>query len=405
MKTTTSIAIGLIVGAAALFGIQLLGKRSAAEVARKDERAEPVERKTEDVVELAPAAVSSCGFTFVKVEKRDLRDALTVTAVVVPNADRLAHVTPRIRGRVEKIHAVLGQPVKRGDILAELDSVDLGTARAAYLKARANHESAKANFDREERLMARNGTTEKDHLEAKAALRTAEAELHAAKETLLLYGVSAEDIATLSWEQKKPIGYFPITAPFDGTIIEKHVTVGEVVDTSNNLFTVADLSTVWIILDVYQKDLGWIHVGQRVQGTAEGLEGTLSGKISNVGDVVRAETRTVEARVEVANPERRIKPGMFVTAMVLDEDPEHARSALAVPVGAVQRIDGQTVVFVREKDEPTHFRKLLITLGRRFGDWHEVIAGLSEGDEVVDKGSFVLKSEFQRHLMGEGHSH
>jgi len=406
MKKVIYPALWILVGGLAVFLLYasgLIGGHGHEDKHQHEEHEKkPEHKEAEGEVELSPEAVKTAGIEFAKVEKRPLGETLVLPGTITANQDRLAHVTPRIRGRVEKIGALLGQEVKRGDQLAALDSVDLGNARAAFMKARASRDATKTNFQREDRLLKREATTEPEYLTAKAAYETAEAEFRAARETLLLYGLQAKEIDALSWDHEQPIGYFPIVAPFDGTIIDKHITIGEVVDTGNNLFTIADLSTVWLLLDLPQKDLGKIKVGQMVEGRVQGSGDRLEGRVTYVPDTVRLETRTIEVRAAVENPDRKMKPGMFISATL---HPTGGDAVLTVPGAAVQRLGETTVVFVRSKKEENHFERIPVTLGRRVADRFILVAGLKDGDEVIGEGSFILKSEFLRSEMAHDHSH
>jgi cobalt-zinc-cadmium efflux system membrane fusion protein len=350
-----------------------------------------------DEVSLTPGALRAAGIAVVKAEKRAMDAPVHAIGAVATNNEKVAHVTPRIRGRVEKIAGTLGKQVCRGDELAVLDSVELGAASATYLKSKVAHEAAHANFEREERLRAKEATTEPDYLAAKAADRTAEAELKGARETLLLHGLTPAQIDALSWTQQNSMSVFPIVAPFDGTIIEMHITLGEMIDTADRIFTIADLKTLWVILDVSPKDAVRLKAGQRADLRLEGLPEVVPAAITYVGDLVRTDTRTTQIWCTVDNAAGRLKPGMFVTASIAGE----GRKSIAVPADAVQTIGETTVVFVRVDEG--RFKKTPVTLGRKAGDWQEILAGVKADDDVATAGSFVLKSEFLRGLMEHSH--
>jgi cobalt-zinc-cadmium efflux system membrane fusion protein len=306
MKTMTSLLIGAAIGAGLML-IPFLATRGSSPQTGGHDHAHGAHEGHEDEepsneVELTPSAMKSAGIFVGKAEKRAVDDAVRATGVIATNAERLAHVTPTIRGRVEKIEATLGQQVKKGETLAILNSVDLGTAAATYLKAIVAHAAAHANFEREERLKAKEATTEPDYLAAKAADQTAEAEVKAARETLLLYGLTAQQIDALSWEQGEALSKFPILAPIDGTIVEMHITMGEIVDTSERVFTIADLSTVWVILDVTTRDAFRIRAGERADIRVDGIPDVVAGVVKYCSDLVRTETRTVQVWVTVDNP-------------------------------------------------------------------------------------------------------
>lgn len=354
----------------------------------------------EDEIALPPKAILAAGVRVEKIERRPLAGAIRATGTVVSNQDRLVHVTPRIRGRIEEIDAPLGQDVERGQVLAVLDSVELGTARAGYLKAQAAREAAEAGLAREERLMKQGISTEADLLAAKAAFLTADAERRMARETLLLYGLPAQEVDALSWDHDDPIGHCPIRAPSGGTIVQRHMSVGEVVGTEDRILTIADLSTVWVLVDVFPRDLGRLRLGQPAECRMEGVPGAVRGTVTHVADFVRAETRTIQARVEIDNRARRVKPGMFVTALLFDAG---AKRVLALPRDAIQSVEGRSVAFVQDRARPGRFRRVEVTLGSEYGPWREVLKGLEEGDDVVVSGAFILKSELLRGQMGHQH--
>ncbi len=401
MNRLGSILIGVAIGAALMIAPAIYFGRAKAATGHEghDHGAHGDGKKEEpgNEVSLTPGALRSAGITLAKVEKRPMDDAVRATGAIAVNGEKLAHVTPRIRGRVERIGAVLGKQVRKGEQLALLDSIELGAASATLLKSKVAHEAAHANFERETRLRAKEATTEPDYLAAKAADQMAEAELKAARESLLLLGLTKAQIDALSWEQEGSMSLFPILAPFDGTIVEMHLTLGELADTSDRIFTIADLATVWVILDVSPKDAVRTKAGQRADLRLEGMPDIVEAKVTYVGDLVRVDTRTVQIWCVADNAGGRLKPGMFVTASIVGD----GRKSIAVPADAVQTIGDVPVVFVRIEEGT--FRKTPVTLGRKAGEWQEILAGVKLDDEVATSGSFVLKSEFLRSLMEHSH--
>ena len=213
----------------------------------------------EGIVELTPEAASRAKIRTAPVEQRILSAELSTTGQVDFDQTRLAHVSPRISGRVHRVHAVLGQEISAGQALAEIDSIELGQAKAAFLQAKAREELARKSFDRAQSLLTDRIASEQEVLEAEASLREATAALQTTEETLHLYGLSQSQIDALTYENRKAAIY-PLRAPFAGTVVERHVTLGELVTPERNLFTLADLSRVWIWIDVYQRDLGGVHL-------------------------------------------------------------------------------------------------------------------------------------------------
>ena len=354
-------------------------------------------------IELTPEALETISLKTAAAEKRPVGGEIKTTAVIEPDKTRIAHVSPRIPGRVSTVNAFLGDKVTKGEVLAELDSIELGQAKAEYLKAKADLEVARANFSREERLYGREITSEKEFLDARGEFLRAEAALNTSRETLRLLGLSESDVKAISWtERKSPPSLFPLKAPFDGTIIEQHTVLGELVAPENNAYTIADLTHLWIQLDVYEKDLRHVGKGKPVDVMVDAYPGEkFTGEVTYVSDVLDESTRTARARVEIGNEDGRLKPGMFASALI--SIPGEGGEALTVPSSAVQQVRGKPTVFVREGEGVFEARE--ITAGRDSGEYVEVLSGVSPGDEVVTEGGFYLKSLMLKDEMGEGHAH
>ncbi len=354
-------------------------------------------------IELTPEALETISLKTASAEKRPVGGEIKTTAVIEPDKTRIAHVSPRIPGRVSAVSAFLGYKVTKGEVLAELDSIELGQAKAEYLKAKADLEVARANYSREERLYGREITSEKEFLDAKGEFLRAEAALNTSRETLRLLGLSEADVKAISWtERKSPPSLFPLKAPFDGTIIEQHTVLGELVAPENNAYTIADLTHLWIQLDVYEKDLRHVGKGKPVDVMVDAYPGEkFTGEVTYVSDVLDESTRTARARVEIGNEDGRLKPGMFASALI--SIPGEGGEALTVPSSAVQQVRGKPTVFVREGEGVFEARE--ITSGRDSGEYVEVLSGVSPGDEVVTEGGFYLKSLMLKDEMGEGHAH
>ena len=359
---------------------------------------------TDERIRLTAAALQTVAFETVPVRRQTLEREIRATAVIEPNAYRLAHVSPRISGRVMTVTGLLGDSVKQGQILAELDSLELGQTKAAYLTAKANLEVARANYEREQRLFQQKISSEKDYLDAQGAFLRADTQLKASREALRLVGLSDREISRLAWGGgKRPLSHFPLTAPFPGTVVEKHITIGELLRPQDKPYTIADLSTLWVLLDLYEKDLGRVRPGVQTRITVEAYpDEAFTGTVTYISDLLDETTRTARARVEIPNTGRKLKPGMFATARLLVTVP-NAAAVLAVPAEAIQRVRGKSLAFVQEEERVFVAREL--TLGRTAGSYTEVLEGLREGEYVVTEGGFYLKSSLLKEEMGEGHAH
>jgi cobalt-zinc-cadmium efflux system membrane fusion protein len=352
-------------------------------------------------VVLSPAAVAGLNLKTIPAERRVLDAAIRATAVIRPNENRLAHVSPRIPGKVVEVKAVLGDRVAAGQILAFLDSLELGEKKSAFLQARANLDVGRRNYRREERLFKQRISSEKDYLESKGEFERNDAAYRASREALRLLGLTDKGIEEIAWGGKDhPLSHFPILAPFAGAIIAQHVSLGELIKPEEKPYTIADLTTLWILLNVYEKDLGRIKVGTGAEVRVDAYpDERFSGQIVYLSDVLDEATRTARARVEVDNRAGRLRPGMFATATITLPG-NTATPVVTVPTAAVQRINGRPTAFVEESAGSYAVRHL--TLGHETEGVVEVQAGVAAGERVVTDGSFTLKSEFLKdQLAGE----
>ena len=315
-------------------------------------------------------------------------------ATVQPNENELAEVTTLIRGRVVKVYVDVGQDVKKDTLLAMLHSTDLGVAKGAYLKAAAKLHEAELAYERTKDLHQHKAVSLAELQRREAEMKTARAEARETQNRLELLGVPQQEIERVSREHTIKADV-PLRAPFAGRVIMRNITRGEVVETQQKLFTVADLSDVWVVANVPEKDVQFIRKDQRVDVVASAYpHAVFSGTITYISDVLDPATRTMRLRVTVLNPDKVLKPEMFATVRV------HAAStpdALTVPLAAVQRNPTGPMVFVQQ--DPGQFEARRVMLGEESGEVVTILDGLHEGEQVVTKGAFVLKSEFQKHAI------
>jgi len=311
-------------------------------------------------------------------------------ATVVPDHHTTADITALVRGRVVDVYADLGQQVKGGDLLAMLYSSDLGMAQSAYLKAGAKLYVAERAYERAKMLLREKVIGLAESQRRQGEMLSLRAERRETEDRLRLLGMSEEQITRLTDEQKI-LSYVPITAPFDGRVIGRNLTKGEVVEVTDKLFTVADLSKVWVLANIPEKDIPFIRAdsgSSDASGVEQLVEVLLTaypdevfhGKITYVGDVLDAATRTMNLRLELPNPHRKLKPEMYATIRV------HSLSepgVLMVPETAVQRERDRRFVFVQR--DPRTFEARDVRLGESNGDAVKVLAGLQEGEPVVVK--------------------
>ena len=316
------------------------------------------------------------------------------TATVQANENELAEVTTLIRGRVEKVYVDVGQDVKKDALLAMLHSTDLGVAEGAYLKSAAKLHEAKLAYERARDLHEQKVVSLAELQRREAAMKTARAEVRETQNRLELFGVPRQEVERLDREHTIKADV-PLRAPFDGRVILRNITRGEVVETQQKLFTVADLSDVWVVGNVPEKDVQYVRKDQRVDVIVSAYPHTIvPGTITYIGDVLDPATRTMRLRVTAPNPDRLLKPEMFATVRVYAAP---TPDALTVPLAAVQNGPASKILFVQRGTN--EFEVRTVKLGDEQGEMVTVLDGVSAGEQVVTKGSFALKSEMERHKI------
>ncbi len=348
------------------------------------------------VVVLPPEKLNASGIEVIKVSREPVTAPLMATAAIELNADRTSRISSRVAGRIVRLAVSQGDRVRQGQPLATMDTVELDQIWSDYRKNTGRYDLARKNLKREEALFEKNVAPEKDVLKARQELSEAEADLTLSKERFRLLGINALDTLRNGDVQSRPL--IPIISSVGGVVIEKSVTQGEVVNPEKLLFVVADLTTLWVLVDIYEKDMSRLKTGAVVHVSVNAFpDKTFRGRISYIGDVVDERTRTVKARVTIDNTEGHLKPGMFATVSVDSDKDAVTEKVIAVPEEAVL-VDGtDRYVFVRTGDG--RFRRTDVALGRPMGKQVEITGGLSEGDMLVVKGTFPLKSEYKRQSL------
>src|SRR5512134_98004 len=371
-------------------GVMACGNQSESPSAAKTEPAS----LQSGVLQLTPEESSRIALEVTPVTRGQFRASREFPATVQANENELAEVTTLIRGRVVKVHVDVGQDVKKGTLLAMLHSTDLGVAEGAYLKSAAKLHEAKLAYERARELLEQKVVSLAEFLRREATRKTAQAETREARNRLELLGVPQQEIERLDREHAIKADV-PLRAPFDGRVIMRNITRGEVVETQQKLFTVADLSDVWVVGNVPEKDVHFIGKDQTVEVVAAAYPHAIfKGRITYVSDVLDPATRTMRLRVTVPNPEMRLKPEMYALVRVYSEpDPE----TLTVPLAAIQNGPTGKMVFVQRGAHEFEFRT--VKLGPEHGEVVTVLNGVQAGEPVVTKGSFVLKSEMERHKI------
>jgi len=308
-------------------------------------------------------------------------------------ADHYAEVGPLIAGRIVSIAVRVGDKVKAGQILAELESAEVGQAQAAYLAAQAVSLAAQTNLRRERELAEQKVSSARERELAEAAAITEQAQLAAATQRLRALGLRQSDINQTSSNARA--GRVPLISPIDGTVIKRQVSLGQAVQPASDAFQVADLNRLWVLLDLFEKDLPYVRGGQQAEVRTEVYPGrSFPARVALIGNVIDEKTRTAPVRIEFDNSEGLLRPGQFVNA-TLRGDPSSAQAeVLAVPRKAVLTVEGKPLLFVEEPSG--NFSRRPVELGPSGGTLVEIRSGVSEGERVAVDGGFLLKSELLR---------
>lgn len=383
---------------------------------------EPVQEEEEEragsatEVELTAVAQQIAGIRTATVEARPIARLIETTGVVTAAQNRIAHIRPLARGIIEDVAVQLGDRVAAGEELLKYDNIELGDLTGAYAESVAALARAEARRNVAEKLLARARSLleveavsrsefelrEAEYQQAVAEREGQRAELLRVEEKLHRFGLSEDEIEALQGGQAgahRTASHDSLVAPFAGIIMHFDASIGEIVDRERELFTIVDTSTVWVLGDVYEKDIGLVRAGGQAQITVPSYPGEVFiGSIEYVADFLDPASRTAKVRCVVANLDGRLKLQMYATVSI---PVTLAERSVAVPINALQAIGDEIVVFVRES--PNRFVRRSISTGVRGDEWVQVLAGLDIGETVVTEGSFYLKSTVLRGSIGDEH--
>lgn len=348
----------------------------------KDAPHPPADAHEEAVLSMDAERSQAAGIVLAQAGPAAVGSSLRLPGEIRFNEDKTAHVVPRVAGVVESVPANLGQNVKKGQLLAVLSSPAISEQRSDLLAAQRRLALARTTYAREKQLWQEKISAEQDYLQAQQALREAEIASTNAQQKLAAIG------AGMGSGSGNALNRFELRAPFDGVVVEKHLSIGEAVQDTTAVFTISDLRSVWAEMKVAASDLPHVRVGEKALVQATAFDSQASGTVAYVGALIGQETRTAPARITLDNPEGIWRPGLFVNVDVMSAS---SNAAVTVLSSAIQKIEGeQRVVFV---PVPGGFKAQAVKLGKANAQVTEVLQGLSAGQSYVAQGSFVLKSE------------
>lgn len=375
-----TLAFGALCAVAALAAREVVGARREPPAAQAT--AAPARPEGGPRVRVSEEFARRFGVATARVRSQVVAPALDLVGSVDFDPDHVADVGARLRGRVTRVLVGVGDAVEVGTPLVEIESVSLGDVLASRVSAQAQAAAARARLARETELYRQRLTTARAVEDARADLARFEAEASGAAQRLAAMGAGAGAGR-----------HVVLRAPIAGRVVRRDVIVGQTIDDTSSVLRIADLARVWVLLDVYEMDLPSVRVGDRAEIATQAAGPPVVGEVSHVEATIDLRTRAARVRVELANPDLRLRPGQFVTARVRTAA-AGAREVTTVPRSAVVQVDGRPAVFVARG--PREYEAATVALGEADGDRVAVTRGLAPGDEVVTDGAFALKSEMLR---------
>ena len=350
----------------------------------------------ENAIHLSEDMVRDLRISTALVAERPGAQEVSVLGEVAVDQGRYAEVAAPIGAQVVRVLVETNAVVREGAPLAQLRSTELGRARADLLSARARHELASQALERRRTLAAERIVAQREVQEAEATFRAAESEVRASLAGLQALGVTEGDADGDS-------SLFALRAPVGGRVLERTVVVGQFADPGSSLFTIADLGRVWVMAQVFERDAVNLQAGSTAHVTLAALPGQeFDGRVTQVGRLVDAGSRTIPVRVELPNPSGALRPGMSATVRL--EVAGLNRTILVVPSAALQRVGEQWLTFVPRS--PEEFEMRPVGRGRDLGNDVEIVSGLEAGETVVVEGAFLLKAEAEKRAGGgDEHGH
>lgn len=372
---------------AALVGVALL--LALAGCGKSEEKTAAAEAPVDpNMVELTPELQSK--IKLATASNADIREVLRIPGSIHVDEQRVARMGAPVTGRITDIDVVLGQDVQQGQLLATLNSTELAQHQLTYIKAMQQIALQTKAVERAKLLLEADVIGNAELLRREAELSAAQADFNAARDQLLILGMSEKAIAQISRaSQIKSLS--SVSARLAGTVISRKVNLGQVVQPAEELFIVADLSHVWAVAEVPEQQIELIQEGEEVTIEIPALGNKeYTGKLIYVGDVVNPKTRTVTVRTDLKNTDHDIKPDMLVSMLVQSKPTPR----LSVPVQALVREEDRDHVFVQIA--PNKYRLREVVVGPEYDGRVAIVSGVSEGETVVGEGAFHVNNERKR---------
>ena len=344
---------------------------------------------TEPQIDLAPDDLKKAQLRMAQASIGSVAASLRTPGIVKANEYTEVHVTPLVGGLVKQVPVVLGDRVRRGQPLAVIFSGDLAEAETTYISDLADYEADHKKLERTQALLKLGAASQQEEEEVAADHIGHQAHVQASREKLELLGASSHEIAALQ-QSNLVNANLVVPAPISGVVLTRTANLGLVATPAQELFTIADLSKVWVLASISEKDFAAVRIGSPANITAPSYPGRAwKGRVVYIQPQVDPATRTAQARIEVANPNEKLRIDMYVDVDFSTD----LSQGLVIPESAVQAIGDKEYVFLPVKDSEGSFTLHQVRVGPAANGNSSVLSGLKTGDQVVTGGSFILKSE------------
>lgn len=363
---------------------------------QKDEKQVEEQEETSKIIRLSKTAVMEINLETSLISLMPLTGSLTLPAKVVTNQNNEALIGSLVQGRVHKVFVNVGDFVRVGQVMMTVEGLDVGQIKAGFMKSKATYEFTMANYERQKKLFDENVGSGKAVLESKAEYEKALAEYKAEDKKIHSVGLSDEDIISANANDEHTSGTLPIKASISGVVVERNVVIGQLVDAATNAFRIINTQSVWVDGQIYEKDILKISQKTSAEFTSSSFQNVIfRGTLTYIGQTVDEHSRTITVRGTFRNPDNRLKPQMFGELKI----PVGTNAkAILIPEDAIVRETKLAYVFVAAND--TTFEQRIIVTGISVDKQVEVREGLKEGERIVTKGVFYLKSELKKDEIG-----
>lgn len=345
------------------------------------------EHHEEDIVKLTEEQIKKLGLKIESAGPGSLELTLSTRGKIIFHPDRLVHIIPKVSGVAREAYKNIGNPVSANELLAELESREMAEIKAGYLAALSKERLASATLMREAKLFQEKVSAGQDYLNAKNLSEESKINVQLYKQKLHAFGLSEEEIENLADESDRDFRLYQMRSPISGSVIFRHITKGEFVESTTTIYEIADLSTVWVDIGIYPKDLPAVKEGQMVEVVLPIENHTAQARLIYVSPIVSDETITAKAVAELDNADGMWRPGVFVKVNI---STEQIQRPLVVPKAAVISEKGKNYMFI---EIPEGFERRVVKTGISDRQNMEIVSGLKAGEAYVANNTFLLKAE------------